>query len=394
MPIRSDGPRHLIPLLSVPMVAAVLAVGCGGGEREEPAAFIPDGTPVAVASEARRSVGVVRGDAVEQFDDVRTPFLHRDSLLVVPVAGAAAIRVFGPDGQLVRSRGGPGEGPGEFRRLAAAWARGDTIEAFDAKLRRITRFTPAGSTEVVRLESGGEAQGVAPSPLPDGWALYGVESAGMGRRDTVAVHHFGRDGSHLGVISRVEGFSRYRTEVYAGPDPLSPKPVVTARAGLVYVAETLTPEIRVFSPGGELRREITWAPDSLASPEEAFAAVVKAAAASADPDRAGTVRKQLRSFPVRDRVPAFWDVIVDEAGFLWVEPYDPSKHSLQIPDRAAANPGSEWLIFAPDGRRVGAVRMPDGLEPTDITRDAVVGIHRDELGVEAVRVHRLRRHPD
>ena len=376
------------------ILAAVLVAGCGGGERDEPAASLPDGTPVAVTSGAHRSVGVLRGDTAEQFDDVRTPFLHRDSLLVVPVAGAATIRVFGPDGELVRSPGGPGEGPGEFRRLVAAWARGDTIEAFDAELRRITRFTPAGSTEVVRLESGGEAQGIVPSPLPDGWALYGVESAGMGRRDTVAVRHFGRDGSHRGVISRVEGFSRYRTEVYAGPDPLSPKPVVAAHDGLVYVAETLTPEIRVFSPEGELRREIAWQPDSLPSPEEAFSATAAAAAAGADPDRAESVRKQLRSFPVREEVSAFWGAIVDEEGFVWVERYDPSRHSLQLASRAAVDSGSEWLILTPDGRRVGAVRMPDGLEPTDITRDAVVGIHRDEVGVETVRVHRLRRHPD
>lgn len=368
-----------------------VSAGCGSGDRDRTSDSIPEGTPVEVIDEPRLSVGVLRGDTARQFHRVSTPFLHRDSLLVVPVSGDAAIRVFGPDGRLLRSLGGSGEGPGEFRRLAAAWPRGETIEAFDGMLGRITRFTPAGSTRVVGLASGPAAQSAAGRPLPDGWVLYGVESGDMGRRDTVAVHHFGRDGRHRGVITRVEGFSRYRTEYYGGPDPLSPKAVVAVRDSLVYVGETLTPRIRVLSPDGDLRREITWTPDSLPPPEEAFSSVVEAAAAGAEKDRAATVRKQLRSFPVRDRVSAFWGLLVDAEGFVWVERYDPSKHSLQLGAGTGPGAAGEWLILTPDGRRVGTIRMPDGFRPSRVTRGAVVGIHRDELDVERVRVHPLRR---
>lgn len=379
-----------IPVL-VLLAAVLVPYGCAGGEEGQPPASVPAGTPLEVADEPGLSVGVVRGVRTEQFHDVLTPFLHRDSLLAVPLRGAGAIRVFGPDGDLVRSLGGPGEGPGEFRRLGGAWPRGDTVEAFDAKLGRVTRFTPAGSTEVVRLESGPPAQGAAPGPVPDGWALYGVESAGMGRRDTVAVHRFGRDGSHRGRIARVAGFSRYRTDFGGGPDPLSPKAVFAVHDARVYVAETLTPRIRVLSPGGEPRREITWDPGGLPPAEEAFATVVDTAVARAEPDRREPLRRRLESFPVRDRVPAFWDVIVDDEGFVWVQEYDPATQSPVHGDARGAGPGGEWLILTPEGRRAGSVAMPDGLRPTRITRDDVVGIHRNELGVETVRVHSLRR---
>lgn len=384
-----DGPHSLLPLVF--LVAAVACTGCSGSDRPESVASIPEGAPVAVADSPRLTVGVLRGDSAEQFHGVATPFLHRDSLLVVPVGGDGTLRAFGPDGELLRSLGGSGEGPGEFRRLAAAWPRGDAIEAFDPDLGRVTRFTPAGSTDVVSLASGPPAQSAAARPLADGWVLYGVESGGMGRRDTVAVHHFGSDGSHRGVITRVEGFSRYRTEFYGGPDPLSPKSVLAVRHGLVYVGETLTPRIRVLSPDGELRREITWEPDSLPAPEEAFATVVEAAAAGAEEGRAETVRKQLGSFPVPDRVSAFWGLLVDEEGFVWVERYDPSRHSLQLGAGTGPGAGGEWLILTPAGERAGTVRMPEGLTPVRVTGDAVVGIHRDELGVERVRVHGLRR---
>ena len=48
-------------------------------------------------------------------------------------------------------------------------------------------------------------------------------------------------------------------------------------------------------------------------------------------------------------------------------------------------------MFAPDGARVGELEAPVDVEPVSITRDALVGIHRDELGVESVRVYALER---
>ena len=55
-------------------------------------------------------------------------------------------------------------------------------------------------------------------------------------------------------------------------------------------------------------------------------------------------------------------------------------------------PGGNWLVISPEGAEVGWLEMPEGLEPVQITSDAVVGIYRDELGVESVRVHSLSRH--
>ena len=102
-------------------------------------------------------------------------------------------------------------------------------------------------------------------------------------------------------------------------------------------------------------------------------------------------RQNLEGFPVRDPFPVFGGFIVDDEQFLWVRPYEPLVHSPAFGGLAGAGPGGEWLIFSPQGVQVGSVELPSELEPHQITSDAVVGIVRDELGVESVRVHALAR---
>jgi hypothetical protein len=53
--------------------------------------------------------------------------------------------------------------------------------------------------------------------------------------------------------------------------------------------------------------------------------------------------------------------------------------------------GGSWQIFSPSGVAAGVVEMPPDLQPVQITANAIVGIARDDLGVESVRVHTLQR---
>ncbi|MCG6955143.1 MAG: hypothetical protein LJF04_04050, partial [Gemmatimonadetes bacterium] len=54
-------------------------------------------------------------------------------------------------------------------------------------------------------------------------------------------------------------------------------------------------------------------------------------------------------------------------------------------------PGGVWTVLSQSGARVGSIRMPGELEPSQITESQVVGVRRDELGVEAVQVYPLVR---
>lgn len=376
-----------------PVLALALTLSAPGCRHDDAsvARRLPAGAPIAIDSVPRLRVGVVAGDTAQEFDRVVTPFLLPDGRLVVPVAGAGVIRVFGPDGALRASLGRPGQGPGEFESLGAAWARGDTIEAFDGRLGRITRFRPDGTADIVPLDMVPSAQMSVPGVVAGGWIVTGVAGAGMGRRDSMVVHRFARDGAHAGVIAQVQGMSRFMTPQGSGPDPLSPRAVFAVHGGRVYVAETLTPVIRVLGPAGELEREITWRPGVTPAPRAAFETVVVSVAAQAGPERASSIRRRLEAFPVRDRLSAFWDFMVDDDGFVWIQPFDPRTCSLLLGGTRGASPGGRWLVLAPDGSPAGSLRVPDGFQPTQITADAVVGIRRNALGVEFVEVRGLAR---
>ena len=360
----------------------VTLVSCTPAKDAETSDFFPTGAPLGVDATPFVCVGTLSGDTLQEFFKVVTPFSLPDGRLAVPIASVSEIRIFGPDGSFLTRLGGSGEGPGEFRSLYSAWPRGDTIEAFDVRLRRITRFLPDGSIQVIPLENVGSAQVVVPGALPDGWALMGVADAPYGGRDRVALHLFARDGSHLGEMASIDGMERREVGNFTGPHPLSPMAFFAVGNDRIYAGESLSPSVRVFDSAGALVREMSWEPDEGVDAETAYRATIDAAVSKADADRAQNTRERLEAFPIADRVSVFWGLMADEAGFLWIRPFDPHKHSLSL--GGTQGTGGDWHVLSPEGDPINSVTIPDDLQPTFLGNTALVGIRRDELGVESV----------
>jgi hypothetical protein len=339
------------------------------------------------------SVGVVEGDPNQEFDRVVTPFLMSDGRLIVPVAGARSIRVFDERGSFSYNLGSEGAGPGEFRSLNAAWARGDTIEALDDRLRRITRFIPGGSVEVVDLRSEVRDLSAVAGPIPEGWIAGGVAVGDVGRRDSIVLRWFDRTGADRGAVGTVEGYARYHTAFLTGPEPLSPRPMLQVTGGRAHIAESLTPAIRVLTPAGVLDREIAWQPETAQTARDVLTLVIDSAVSRAPEGRAETLRRHLEASEVPDRLSVFWKFIVDDDSFIWIRSFEPLKHAAALGglSLAGGGAGGRWSILSPDGNVVGTIEVPADLEVVSITSGAVVGIARDALGVESVRVHRLER---
>lgn len=84
--------------------------------------------------------------------------------------------------------------------------------------------------------------------------------------------------------------------------------------------------------------------------------------------------------PPVDSHPAFAEMLADRAGYLWVREYRMSREEAPV-----------WTVFDPEGRVLGMVETPAGLEVFEIGEDYVLGSAEDELGVEYVRVWGLSR---
>jgi hypothetical protein len=206
----------------------------------------------------------------------------------------------------------------------------------------------------------------------------------------VVVRRIGRDGGDRGEVAHVYGFARFSAPgLGGGPEPLSPRAALAVSGNRVYIAETLTPTIRVFGPAVGAPREIRWGARPGGDARDVLRRVIDAAVDQAEPEAAVTTRRRLEAAPMPRQLPVFWTFVVDDLGFVWVRPYDPMRHAF-VPFQSTAA-GGRWTILSPEGDVVGAVDVPADFEPSHITRDAVVGIARDEDGVESVRVHPLRR---
>jgi hypothetical protein len=101
--------------------------------------------------------------------------VDRDGLLYVFEGADMQIRVYNPDGTVVRRIGGRGEGPGEFEDGPRFGVVGDTVWAYDMFASRITLFRRDGTL----LSASGRADLVR-IPLPRG---YGYVTPWMMRPD-------------------------------------------------------------------------------------------------------------------------------------------------------------------------------------------------------------------
>jgi len=85
--------------------------------------------------------------------------------------------------------------------------------------------------------------------------------------------------------------------------------------------------------------------------------------------------------PVADEFPAYEMIRVTRDGHLWVRDYD--RPPYDAPHR--------WVILDPEGRLVGRIETPRNLRIFEIGSDYVLGVDRDELDIERLRLHGLVR---
>lgn len=407
--------------LEIPLLAVALAA-CGGGAAPEGDVTVRDSAGVrivenregrwgpgeawTVAENPLLDIGAVGGAPEEQFGDVEGVVRLEGGPIVVADGAARELRFFTAAGEFLGRAGGEGGGPGEFGQLNGVHAYpGDSVAAWDARGQRVAIFGPdRGFGRETGLRDAGGVASTLHGVLSDGSLV--VEPAGslgdlMARgekaagRDTVAFLRYGRDGRLADTLARMPG---PETVVLRRGITVSRRSVLFGRDShaavgddRVYVGESGAFRITVLGPGGRPLGSIRWSGELdpvdegqlRRAREEARAEQRRTMEELADrlsrPLDGGEEQEEL---PARSTVPAFDRLLVDADGSLWV--------------REHLTPGDAprtWQVFGPDGRWLGDVTTPAGLEVRQIGPDWLLGVGTDELGTEHVRLHRLDRSP-
>lgn len=96
------------------------------------------------------------------------------------------------------------------------------------------------------------------------------------------------------------------------------------------------------------------------------------------PERHAMIRAHLGAMDVPETSPAYGRLLVDSEGGLWVSDYS----SFPVEPTG-------WRVFDPEGRLLGPVTVPERFHVHQIGEDWVLGIWRDDLGVEYARIYGL-----
>lgn len=406
--MRSIGTRPLLPLL-----ASALLVACSDDRSEASGITVRDSAGLEIVESSSRvwaererwtvsaepvlEIGVLEGAPEYQFDGIVGAIPLRGGGLAVADNGSDQIRLYDEEGRHVRSMGGTGDGPGEFQSLQWIGARGDSLLAWDSQAKRLTMFTTAGdfvgSTNVRALSgfrptaAGVLADGTLIVTPGDSPADMFAAPEGLYRGEWPYLAVSG-DGSVRDTLFTLPSAERWLTKT--GTGGFSASIPVFGRATHVAVAgerlvtgDSEAYEILEHAPEGSIRRLIRRAHAPVPVSDADIAAEIdrRVEASPTDPPSARErLLASLETIEPRRTLPAFADLLPDDAGNLWLRDAHPSADERQA-----------WSVFDPSGRWLGIVEMPVDLRIRHIADDRVVATWRDELDVQYVRVHALRK---
>lgn len=375
------------------------ALGACGGETNAPAVVVSDSAgvrmvqypadataPVWQVDTADEVVFGGSADTVNLFR-VRSAVQLADGVVLVADNGNHRLAFFDAWGQLVRSEGRQGAGPGEYQDLTAmslAWP--DSLLVWDIRLHRLSvldgsgafvRSFPLATTDSVPYPS---VSGV----YADGSFLVGGSVAltgGMPSGRTsfqVSMSHYGRDGAYVettGVFPTSETYLETSANAVRITVPVFTTNAFQLTSGNRFVfGRGDRYELRFYRPDGTLVQVLRRAP--LARPVTAAARKAEEARILDEmPDRSrDATRKTLESMDAPELIPEMRAAFSDRMGRIWVERFVPGRVEDGVP----------WHVYGADGTLLGALTLPDGFKITDAGRDYLLGIRTDDLGVESV----------
>lgn len=394
------------PATRLVILSALLVAGCS--ETPNPPPALPPDVEVvengalpldslvrwSIEPAPQLTIGVSEGADAYQLFRVRDATIMADGRVAIANSGSGEIRVFDREGTHVVSMGGPGSGPGEFQFLQdiARWV-GDSIIGWDRRQLRISVFDAAGNHgRTFRIREyedtfGPEFRGLT----SDSQVLI---RSGFPRRDDAPFRGMFRP-EHLYALVDTEGGLSAQLGVHPGEEgflvaaggmesfsehPHGKTTVSAIWRDRLLVGSNDRYELRLFNLSGQPVKVIELAHDRPQPSQSDMDAWFDEFTANDTPEERADFRRVFQELPVLEAFPAYVDVVVDRVDHLWVRDFD-----LNGDDRVT------WIVFDPDGRALGRIETPRGLDVFEIGEGYLLGLSRDELGVEYVQLWSLTR---
>jgi hypothetical protein len=138
-------------------------------------------------------------------------------------------------------------------------------------------------------------------------------------------------------------------------------------------------ELLRHDAAGSVVRVVRWpCPDRRIDPRVVEIVKADRVAAASDAQRA-LVAQTEQARPVAEQFPAYEQVMSTGNGQPRVKLYQRPGHEGP----------TTWVAFDAEGRLLGRIELPPAFRPFEWGTDYVVGVHRDELGVERVHLYDL-----
>lgn len=389
--------RMLTPrrtLASVSWLAALsLTLGCSPGSNDSAGnasrAFVVDSIPTLdIGDEADGPHAIFSGPVL--------PAMLSDGSIVVANGGSQELRFFDGTGAWIRSTGRSGSGPGEFNDLG--WLHvgtADTLLTYDWGQLRVSVFSPDGKYQRGYMlgPDGGGGTLRPESALANGAIIASTQSSvdmnsspGV-RRDTSLVLLFDAQGRLLDSLGRFPGSEAWidRTErnMSVQGRPFGKRLTVRAQDTAVYIGSADTHELTVLGSNGRARRTLRWSGSVAPITPQIIDTYIAATVADAPSERRAAATDMLRRAPFPTSMPAYATFVVADDGTVWVGRYLARGHGER----------QTFDVLDASGATLGSVEMPARFSPSQVTRDRIIGIWRDEDDVVHVRVYRLVREP-
>ena len=330
-----------------------------------------------------------------EFFRVRGMLRMSNGTIVVGNGGTNEVRLYSREGRFLRTSGGSGAGPGEYRNIRMLENADDTLLVLDAdgrltlldpELTLVRTFQLPFRPVSIHYLEGGEmgVQFVNPAMATHQGGSALIRQPGV-------LYRFDTVGRMIDSISSTSGAEEY---IYVSADGgrTSTRPLfgkasqVTAMNGRIFLGSADDMRVDEMAVGGDLLRSLripayplTLTDDQVRSERAAYLETDLPPGLLELPP---FLRRVVEELPAPSTRPAYSSLHVDPLGAIWLRPFL---------GRSEDDAREEWEVIAADGTWLGSVEFPAHFRVLDIEADVVLGVLTDELGIEHPQVLRLRR---